>query len=61
MYIYEKCDNVNNKHIIADYNDFREMYYKDEYTNIDLNLYVYQRFYIKCLFDENKIINYGKL
>jgi hypothetical protein len=34
------------------------MYKADEDKKIDFNLYIYQKFYVKCLFDDNKINNY---
>ena len=57
VYIYEKCENTKNNHKILVYEEFKAMYYNDEYNNIDFNLYVFQRFYIKCLFEDNKMNN----
>lgn len=60
VYIYDKCDNNKNNHNIIDYEYFREMYNQDNYKNIDFNLYIYQKLYIKCLFEDNLINNYSE-
>lgn len=36
------------------------MYNQDNYKNIDFNLYIYQKLYIKCLFEDNLINNYSE-
>ena len=51
--------NRRNNHKYISYDIFKEMYYKDNYANITFNLLlIMKRYYIQCLLENNKVINY---
>lgn len=59
VYIYEKCDNNNKIHnIIMKYEQFKDKINKNSTEIIDINLKIYQKFYIQYLFEEGKINNF---
>lgn len=58
IYIYQKCNNNNEKHNKIDFEEFKDSYYKKQYNKLNMNKIIFQKFYIKCLVLDNKITNY---
>lgn len=56
--IYEKCNNKKNIHQGLDFENFKKFYYTARYNDIDLNMKIYQKYYVKCLFLDKKANNY---
>ena len=56
--IYEKCVNINNNHKSIDFEQFKKLYINNNYDNIDMNIKLYQKFYVQCLLLDNKVYNY---
>lgn len=56
--IYEQCKNDPNLHRSIDFDSFYENYKKNNLEHLDVKLRLYQKYYIKCLFLDNKIHNY---
>jgi len=42
-----------------DFNKFKTIYYLNKFNNINMNLKIMQKMYIKCLIIDNKISNYS--
>ena len=57
--IYEKCKN-NNNHNIIEYENFKEKIINHSSDKIDINLKIYQKYFIRYLFEIGKIRNYEK-
>ena len=56
--IYEKCNNEDGSHHNINFDYFYELYQSNSYKNINMNLKLYQKFYTRCLYLDNKIKNY---
>ena len=56
--IYEKFDDTNKIHKRLEFEDFKNFYYNNNYKNIDMNLIIFQKYYVRCLFNDNKVKNY---
>ena len=56
--IYERCNNEKYKHNKIIFDEFLKLYQKKELNNINMELTIYQKFFIKCLIMENKVHNY---
>lgn len=41
-----------------DYNKFKKFFYNNNFKNINMKLKVFQKYYIKCLIETNKISNF---
>ena len=41
-----------------DYNIFKKFFYNNDFKNINMKLKVFQKYYIKCLIESNKISNF---
>ena len=54
MIIYEKCKNINNNHNIIEYESFKDKIIKNSKAKIDINLKLYQKYYIQYLFEIGK-------
>ena len=52
LIIYEKCINNKNNHSSIDINK------KNDYKNIDMNIKNYQKYFLKCLYEENIVNTY---
>ena len=55
--IYESCVNDIELHNQINFDIFKKMYEQNNFKNLQMNLKLYQRFYIKCLFLDNKASN----
>lgn len=53
--IYKKCDNSNNTHQQMDFEIFKKAFLLDKYDKIDMNIKLFQKYYIKCLMLYNKL------
>lgn len=58
LIIYEKCINTKNNHSSITYENFKEMYYNNNFSNINFNLSLMQKYFIQCLIENNKVINF---
>ena len=56
--IYKKYINSNNIHKTIDIDEFKKIYYNNNCKNLDMSLIIYHKFYIVCLFNENKVTNF---
>ncbi len=56
--IYEKCINVNSNHKGLDFEQFKKLYYSDNYKNVDMNIKLYQKFFVQCLLMYSKCNSY---
>ena len=52
--IYEYCTNNINLHYNLNFDEFKEMYNKNNYDNLDMSLKIFQKYYVKCLLIDNK-------
>ena len=53
--IYEKCDNSKNNHYMMNYENYKKLYYNNNFSYINMNLKIFQKYYIRCLIENNKI------
>ena len=65
--IYEECINLNLNHKGLDFEQFKKLYYSDNYKNVDMSIKLYQKYYVECLLIDSKcnsytecIYNFGK-
>lgn len=56
--IYNLCKNDKNLHVKMDYEEFKEKLKKNNIKDIDMNLYIYQKYYIRYNLIENKNFDY---
>ena len=56
--IYSKCTNKKGNHNGIDINIFTKLFNNNIFKNINMELYLYQKYYIECLFKNNKVNNY---
>ena len=49
LIMYEKCNNEDGSHDNIDFEKFFQMNKNNNYNNINMNLRIYQKFYIKSL------------
>ena len=56
--IYQKCNNDNNIHKSLDFESFKNLYNINNYANIEMTNILYQKYFIECLFLDNKCNNY---
>lgn len=56
--IYKECKNEINLHTTMDFEKFKEHYDKNNFEGLNMELRLYQTYYIKCLIIDNKIRDY---
>ena len=57
--IYEERNDDPNFHKTLEFNDFEKLFENDNFNNLDLNLYLYQKYYCMWLIKYINIDNYN--
>ena len=57
--IYEKCDNSKNIHQTINFDEFKDLYLHKKLKDINMENKIFQKYFVRFLFQENKINNYA--